>query len=83
MTETIEKVARGERVSEDFEVIFDNEEDLEEFLDFMRKMKMVIKIKNVKKINTNEGLKIKVLLGKIYNKTNDKIISYLNGTLWE
>ncbi|WP_456371856.1 RNA ligase [Methanocaldococcus sp.] len=83
MTETIEKVARGERVSEDFELIFDNEEDLEEFLDFMRKMKMVIKIKNVKKINTNEGLKIKVLLGKIYNKTNDKIISYLNGTLWE
>ncbi len=83
MTETIEKVARGERVSEDFELIFDNEEDLEEFLDFMRKMKMVIKIKNVEKINTDEGLKIKVLIGKIYNKTNDKVISYLNGTLWE
>ncbi|AIJ06171.1 hypothetical protein JH146_1329 [Methanocaldococcus bathoardescens] len=83
MVETINKVANGERVSEDFELIFDSEEDFDEFLDFMRKMKMVITIKNVEEINTDEGVKIKALIGKIYNKTNDKIISYLNGTLWE
>ncbi len=83
MVETINRVANGERVSEDFELIFDSEDDFDEFLDFMRKMKMVIKIKNIEKINTNEGVKIKALIGKIYNKTNDKIISYLNGTLWE
>ncbi|ACV25114.1 RNA ligase [Methanocaldococcus fervens] len=83
MVETINKVANGERVSEDFELIFDSEEDFEEFLYFMRKMKMIINIKNVEEINTNEGVKIKALIGKIYNRTNDKIISYLNGTLWE
>ena len=83
MVETINKIANGERISEDFELIFDSEDDFEEFLDFMRKMKMVITIKNVEEINTNEGVKIKVLIGKIYNKTNDKVISYLNGTLWE
>jgi putative ATP-dependent DNA ligase len=76
-------VAKGERVSEDFELIFDSKRDFEEFLDFMRKMKMIITIKDVKKIDTDEGTKIKALIGKIYNKTNDKIIAYLNGTLWE
>lgn len=44
---------------------------------------MVITIKNIEKIDTEEGVKIKAVIGKIYNKTNDKIISYLNGTLWE
>ena len=83
MVETIGRVAKGERVSEDFELIFDSKRDFEEFLDFMRKMKMIITIKDVKKIDTDEGTKIKALIGKIYNKTNDKIIAYLNGTLWE
>jgi len=83
MVETIGRVAKGERVSEDFELIFDSKRDFEEFLDFMRKMKMIITIKDVKKIDTDEGIKIKALIGKIYNKTNDKIIAYLNGTLWE
>ena len=83
MVETISRVAKGERVSEDFELIFDSKRDFEEFLDFMRKMKMIITIKDVKKIDTDEGTKIKALIGKIYNKTNDKIIAYLNGTLWE
>jgi putative ATP-dependent DNA ligase len=83
MVETISRVAKGERVSEDFELIFDSKRDFEEFLDFMRKMKMIITIKDVKKIDTDEGIKIKALIGKIYNKTNDKIIAYLNGTLWE
>ena len=83
MVETISKVANGERASEDFELIFDSEDDFDEFLDFMRKMKMIITIKNVEEINTEEGVKIKALIGKIYNRTNDKIISYLNGTLWE
>ena len=83
MVETISRVAKGERISEDFELIFDSKKDFEEFLDFMRKMRMIITIKDIKKIDTDEGTKIKALIGKIYNKTNDKIIAYLNGTLWE
>ncbi|NPA63229.1 MAG: RNA ligase [Methanococci archaeon] len=83
MVETIRRISKGERISEDFELIFDSEDDVDEFIYFMRKMKMLVVIKDIKKIDTNEGVKIKVLIGKIYNKTNDKVISYLNGTLWE
>ncbi|WP_423792245.1 RNA ligase [Methanocaldococcus indicus] len=82
MVESIKKVANNERVTEDIELIFDSEEDLDEYLEFMRKMRMVIKIKKIERINTSEGEKLKVLIGKVYNKTNDKILAYLNGTVW-
>ncbi|ENN96503.1 ATP dependent DNA ligase [Methanocaldococcus villosus KIN24-T80] len=79
MVEAIEKVAKGERITEDFELIFDSENDFSEFLDFMRKMKMIIKIKNIERKED----RLKVLIGKVYNKTSDKIKAYLEGALWE
>ncbi|ADG12724.1 RNA ligase [Methanocaldococcus infernus] len=78
MAETIEKIASGERVTEDIELIFDSEEDFYEYLEFLRKVKILVKIKDIKELNG----KLKVLIGKVYNKTNDKVLAYLNGTLW-
>ncbi|EHP86817.1 RNA ligase [Methanotorris formicicus] len=82
MVDTIKKIHNGERVTEDFEIVVDNEEDLKEFLEYSKKLHMQIIVKNMEKIKVDDEYKIKVKIGKIYSTTNDKVLSHLNGGLW-
>lgn len=79
MVESIWKVARGELITEDFELYFENEEDLEEFLKYLKEVHIsyVLKEKEVLKNSI-----FRVVIGKVYPSTRDKIKSYLEGSLW-
>ena len=79
MVESIWKVSRGELITEDFELYFENEEDLEEFLKYLKEVHIsyVLKEKEVLKNSI-----FRVVIGKVYPTTRDKIKSYLEGSLW-
>ncbi|WP_048062469.1 RNA ligase [Methanococcus aeolicus] len=79
MINTIKKVSKNETIREDFEIFMDNEEDLNEFLVYLKKLHIAYVILEKEQIN-NSIIKIKI--GRLYNSTNDKIKSHLNGNLW-
>ncbi|HID47906.1 MAG TPA: RNA ligase [Methanothermococcus okinawensis] len=79
MVESIKEVARGELITEDFELYFDSEEDVEEFLRYLKEVHIsyVVKEREVLKNRI-----FRVIIGKVYPSTRDKIKSYLGGSLW-
>ena len=79
MVESIRKVSKGELITEDFELYFESEEDIEEFLRYLREVHIsyVVKEREVLKDNI-----YRIVIGKVYPSTKDKIKSYLEGSLW-
>ncbi|HIQ38501.1 MAG TPA: RNA ligase [Methanothermococcus okinawensis] len=79
MVESIRKVSKGELITEDFELYFESEEDTEEFFKYLREVHIsyVVKEREVLK----NGI-CRVVIGKVYPSTKDKIKSYLDGSLW-
>ena len=79
MVDTIKNISKGELITEDFEIYLDSEEDLNEFLNYLKKLHIAYTIKEKQKLEN--GIH-KVKIGRIYNSTNDKIKSHLDGNLW-
>jgi putative ATP-dependent DNA ligase len=79
MVNTIKNISNGELITEDFEIYLDSEEDLNEFLNYLKKLHIAYTIKDKQKLKN--GIH-KVKIGRIYNSTNDKIKSHLDGNLW-
>ncbi|MDK2790997.1 MAG: putative ATP-dependent ligase [Methanothermococcus sp.] len=79
MVNSIKKVSQGGTISEDFEIFMDSEEDIAEFVAYLKKLHINFTIKNKEKIDN--GI-YKVKIGRIYSSTNDRIKSHLNGNLW-
>jgi putative ATP-dependent DNA ligase len=79
MVDTIKNISNGELITEDFEIYLDSEEDLNEFLNYLKKLHIAYTIKEKQKLEN--GIH-KVKIGRIYNSTNDKIKSHLDGNLW-
>lgn len=79
MVESIREVSRGKLITEDFELYFESEEDTEEFFKYLREVHIsyVVKEREVLK----NGI-CRVVIGKVYPSTKDKIKSYLDGSLW-
>jgi len=79
MVESIRKVSRGELVTEDFELFFESEEDIEEFLKYLREVHISYVVKEKEVLEDNI---YRIVIGKVYPSTKDKIKSYLEGSLW-
>ena len=79
MVNTIKNISNGELITEDFEIYLDSEEDLNEFLNYLKKLHIAYTIKDKQKLEN--GIH-KVKIGRVYNSTNDKIKSHLDGNLW-
>ena len=79
MVESIRKVSRGELVTEDFELFFESEEDIEEFLKYLREVHISYVVKEKEVLEDNI---YRTVIGKVYPSTKDKIKSYLEGSLW-
>ncbi|AEH06542.1 RNA ligase [Methanothermococcus okinawensis] len=79
MVNSIKNISKGELITEDFEIYLDSEEDLNEFLDYLKKLHIAFVVKENQKFENGMH---KVKIGRIYNSTNDKIKSHLDGNLW-
>lgn len=77
MVETIREVAEGKLITEDYEIYLDNEDDLNEFLIYLKKLHIPYIIKN----KEYKGNVIYVKIGKVYYSTRDRIKSHLDGSL--
>jgi putative ATP-dependent DNA ligase len=78
MINTIKKVSKNEIIKEEFEIFVDNEEDLNDFLLYLKKLHISFIVMD-KQINKSY---IKIKIGRLYHATNDKIKSHLDGNLW-
>ncbi|MBW9222861.1 RNA ligase [Methanothermococcus sp. SCGC AD-155-K20] len=79
MVESIKMVSKGELITEDFELYFDSEGDMDEFLNYLKELHISYVIKE-RELLKNGVYRIKI--GRIYPSTNDKIKSHLKGSLW-
>lgn len=79
MVDTIKNISRNNLITEDFEIYLDSEDDLNEFLNYLKKLHIMYVIKEKQKLKNGMH---KVKIGRIYNSTNDKIKSHLDGNLW-
>jgi len=79
MVDSIKKISKNKLITEDFEIYLDSEKDLNEFVAHLKKLHIDFVVKEKQKLK--DGIH-KVKIGRIYNSTNDKIKSHLNGSLW-
>jgi putative ATP-dependent DNA ligase len=79
MVDTIKTISKGELITEDFEIYLDSEGDLKEFLNYLKKLHIAYIIKEKQELENGMH---KVKIGRMYNSTNDKIKSHLDGNLW-
>ncbi len=75
MVETIKRIAEGEEVTEDFELLVPSEEFGFKFVENLKNLGVIVTVKEKKK--TSKGVKFK--LSRHYPKTNDKTKAILEG----
>ncbi len=78
MVETIRKIARGEEVTEDFEIEVPDEETGMHFVENLKHLGVIATIREVRKSGNSVIMKI----SRHYPSTNDRTKAFLEGASW-